>query len=59
MDSELEGVPYDEAPWTNDTRRAELSRRELSVNGDKATLSDRLERSDNDMLEDDDYAEQE
>lgn len=56
MDPELEGVPYDQSPWTNPKRRAELARRGLSVDGDKDEMCDRLERSDNDMLTDEDYA---
>lgn len=54
---ELRGVPYDESPWTNESRRAELARRGLSVDGNKDELSDRLDRSDSDTLTEDDYDE--
>lgn len=54
---ELRGVSYDESPWTNESRRAELARRGLSVHGTKDVLIDRLERSDSDTLTDDDYDE--
>lgn len=40
--------------WTNDTRRAELSRRDLSVEGSKDELIARLRRSDYDELEPED-----
>lgn len=42
--------------WTNKTRRAELSSRGLSVDGDKDTLVSRLRRSDSDQLTEEDYA---
>lgn len=41
--------------WTNDQRRAELSRRGLSIDGKKQDLIDRLLRSDSDTLDPDDY----
>ena len=49
VDEDEEAEDYDEG-WSNDQRRAELSKRELSVNGAKAELMARLIRSDNDEL---------
>lgn len=41
--------------WTNDQRRAELSRRGLSIDGKKDDLISRLLRSDQDALNPEDY----
>lgn len=46
---------YDEG-WNNNQRRAELSKRGLSVDGNKDEMMDRLIRSDNDELLDEDMA---
>ena len=46
---------YEEG-WNNNQRRAELSRRGLSVDGNKEALIARLLRSDRDELEDDDLS---
>lgn len=43
--------------WNNDSRRAELSRRGLSVNGNKEEMISRLRRSDTEQLTDEDYSE--
>lgn len=43
--------------WNNDQRRAELSRRKLSVDGNKDAMIARLRRSDLDQLEEDDYSD--
>jgi hypothetical protein len=43
--------------WNNDQRRAELSKRGLSVNGRMDDMIARLRRSDTDTLLDDDYSE--
>ena len=42
--------------WNNDQRRAELTRRKLSIEGKKDDLIGRLRRSDADQLEDEDYS---
>jgi SAP domain len=47
---------YEEG-WNNPSRRAELSKRGLSIDGTKEVLVSRLRRSDTDQLEDDDYNE--
>lgn len=47
---------YDEG-WNNDQRRAALSERGLSVDGNKSELIARLRRSDLGQLEDDDHFE--
>lgn len=47
---------YEEG-WNNDQRRAELSKRGLSIDGKKEDLIGRLRRSDADQLEDDDYSQ--
>lgn len=54
-DGDDEPEDYDEG-WTNDDRRAELSRRGLSVAGNKDELIARLLRSDNDELTPEDQA---
>lgn len=55
IDEEDDEEDYEDG-WNNDQRRAELSRRKLSVEGNKADLISRLRRSDSDQLEDDDYS---
>lgn len=57
-DDELDGVGSsysNEEGWNNDKRRAELSRRGLSVSGSKDDLIGRLKRHDSGQLEEDDY----
>jgi hypothetical protein len=56
IESEEEGEEDYEEGWTNDQRRAELSRRKLVVEGRKDDLISRLRRSDSDQLEADDYS---
>lgn len=46
---------YEEG-WNNNQRRAELTRRNLSIDGNKDELIARLRRSDTDTLEDDDHS---
>lgn len=46
---------YEEG-WNNNQRRAELSSRGLSIDGNKDALIGRLRRSDLEELEDDDYS---
>jgi len=46
---------YEEG-WNNNQRRAELTRRGLSIDGNKDELIARLRRSDTDTLEDDDHS---
>ena len=57
-DDDEESETYStEDGWTNDKRRAELSKRGLSVSGTKEDLIGRLRRSDSDTLEDGDRAD--
>lgn len=54
-DESDEDEDYEEG-WNNTQRRAELSRRKLSVDGNKDELIARLRRSDTDQLQEDDYS---
>lgn len=61
-DDDSPGLPltYEtEDGWNNDLRRAELSRRGLTVSGTKEDMISRLRRSDSDSLNADDYDENE
>lgn len=53
-DDDEEDDYSNENGWNNDSRRAELSKRGLSVDGNKEALIARLRRSDADMLEEGD-----
>lgn len=55
IEEDEEDEDYEDG-WNNDQRRAELTRRKLSIDGKKDDLISRLRRSDTDQLEDDDYS---
>lgn len=55
-DDDDEEEDYEDG-WNNDQRRAELSKRGLSVDGKKDDLIARLRRSDNDELTDEDSSD--
>ena len=55
-DDGLSGVGSDYSDgWNNDSRRAELAKRDLSVAGNKEEMISRLRRYDSDELTEDDY----